>query len=213
MDYEKIAGDLFAEVRGYVERSVRSLADRIAAIEARQPARGEKGETGERGPAGERGAEGAPGRDGRDGQPGIPGRDGEKGVPGTDGRDGIDGKDGRDGADGLGFDDLSVEQDSDGRVTLRFVRGERVKEFALRFPVFIDRGVYREGESYERGNGTTFGGSYWLAQKDGALGKPGQSDDWRLAVKKGRDGRDGEKGERGVQGEKGLPGINGRDLR
>lgn len=213
MDMEKVGAALAPIVRAAIDKATAPLHERIAELEKRAPQPGAKGDPGDKGESGERGPQGPAGRDGRDGAQGLPGRDGEKGLSGADGRDGIDGKDGRDGVDGLGFDDLSVEQDDDGRVTLRFVRGERIKEFPLRFPVFIDRGVYREGESYERGNGATFGGSFWLAKKDGTLGKPGLSDDWRLAVKKGRDGRDGEKGERGAQGEKGLPGLNGRDLR
>lgn len=213
MDMEKVGAALAPIVRAAIDKATTPLFERIAQLEARAPVPGPKGDPGEKGAPGDRGPEGPAGRDGRDGQQGVPGRDGEKGMDGQNGRDGIDGQNGRDGVDGLGFDDLSVEQDDDGRVTLRFVRGDRIKEFALRFPVFIDRGVYREGETYERGNGATFGGSYWLAQKDGALGKPGHSDDWRLAVKKGRDGRDGEKGERGDRGEKGLPGLNGRDMR
>ncbi len=126
-----------------------------------------------------------------------------------DGKDGINGKD---GLDGLGFDDLEVEQDEDGRVTLRFVRGEVKKEFPLRFPVFVDRGTFKEGETYEPGNGVSWGGSFWIAQKDGALPKPGTGDDWRLAVKKGRDGRDGEKGERGEKGEAGRSWVKTDDL-
>lgn len=99
----------------------------------------------------------------------------------------------KDGRDGFGFEDLAVEHDGDGNVTLRFTRGEDVKEFALRLPRFKDRGVFREGESYLEGDGTTFGGSFWIAQQDAPPGKPGEGPDsgWRLAVKKGRDGRDG----------------------
>lgn len=69
---------------------------------------------------------------------------------------------------------------------------EESKEFTI--PGFDDRGVFKEGESYLRGDGVTFGGSLFLAQKDQPAGKPGASSDWRLAVKKGRDGRDSEPG-------------------
>jgi hypothetical protein len=47
---------------------------------------------------------------------------------------------------------------------------------------------------YRKGDGVTWGGSFWIAQKDAPEGRPGLSDDWRLAVKKGRDGRDGRDG-------------------
>lgn len=150
--------------------------------------------------------DGEPGRDGRDGQPGIPGRDG---VDGKDGLPGADGKDGKDGADGLGFDDLNIEYDGERTISLVFTRGETVKRFDLAMPVVIDKGVYRHDEKHQRGDAVTYGGSLWIAQKDAPGGKPGESDDWRLAVKKGRDGRDGQAGERGERGAEGRP---GRDL-
>jgi hypothetical protein len=99
----------------------------------------------------------------------------------------------KDGKDGLGFDDLAVEDDGEGNVTLKFQRGEAVKEFNLHFPCFKYRGVWTE-QSYREGDGVTFGGSLWLAKKESPEGKPGQSDDWQLAVKKGRDGKDGKDG-------------------
>lgn len=148
-------------------------------------------------------ADGEPGRDGRDGQPGLPGRDGQ------DGKDGADGASGKDGADGLGFDDLSVEYDGERTVSLLFARGEVVKRFDLSLPVVLDRGVYRHDEKHARGDAVSYGGSLWIAQKDAPEGKPGESSDWRLAVKKGRDGKDGKDGDRG---ERGLEGKAGRDL-
>ena len=100
-------------------------------------------------------------------------------------------KDGKDGIDGLGFDDLTLDHDGIGNVSIRFIRGEQVKEFSLRVPVFIDKGIFREENSYLKGDGVTCGGSFWISQQDGPEGKPGLSDGWRLAVKRGRDGKDG----------------------
>jgi hypothetical protein len=60
-----------------------------------------------------------------------------------------------------------------------------------RLPIVRDLGVWREG-TYRKGDGVTWGGSFWIAQDettdkpDGPGGKG-----WRLAVKKGRDGKDG----------------------
>jgi hypothetical protein len=105
------------------------------------------------------------------------------------GRDGIDAK-GEDGKDGLGFDDLDATFDGEKTVTLKFSKGERVKEFAFAMPVVIDRGVFKEGQAYKAGDGVTWGGSFWIAQED-TEAKPDSGKGWRLAVKKGRDGRDG----------------------
>lgn len=108
-------------------------------------------------------------------------------IAGRDGRDGEKGVDGLNGRDGFGFDDLDLVESDEG-VQLRFTHGEVVKDFAL--PVVFDRGVYREGGNYRKGNGVTWGGSYWIAQKDDP-GKPDTPESgWRLAVKKGQNGKD-----------------------
>jgi integrin beta 3 len=128
------------------------------------------------------------------------------GLPGRDGRDG---KDGAPGADGLGFDDFSVHYDGERTLTLRFVRGERVREFPVVAPWPLDCGVWRAERAHVRGDGVTHGGSWWIAQR-ATSAKPGEgNDDWRLSVKKGRDGRDGDKGDKG---DPGAAGRAGRDL-
>lgn len=93
----------------------------------------------------------------------------------------------KDGEDGFGLDDLVIEDDGDGTLTLRFIRGDLVREKAIRYPRG-DRGVFRDGGSYRKGDGVTFNGSWWIAQNDEPQGKPGASEDWRLAVKAGREG-------------------------
>jgi integrin beta 3 len=85
---------------------------------------------------------------------------------------------------------MTAELAEDGRtVIVRFTRGDDTREFVWRFPVTIDRGVWREGQ-YAKGDSVTFGGSSWIAQRD-TTDKPETSDAWRLAVKRGRDGKDG----------------------
>jgi hypothetical protein len=103
---------------------------------------------------------------------------------------GKDGEPGKPGADAVGFDDLDVTYDGEKTITLKFTKGERVKEFSFAMPVVIDRGVYREGSEYKAGDAVTWGGSLWIAQKDTAS-KPDAGDEWRLSVKRGRDGKDG----------------------
>lgn len=210
--------EIVKHVQGYVAKSLEPVLLRLKALEEREPVNGKDGrdgrdgtdgspgEKGEKGDPGEPGKDGRDGTDGRDGAPGEagkPGERGEKGDPGIDGKDGAagrdglpgqpgrDGKDGdpgKDGQDGLGFDDLEFFHDGERSFTLRFMRGERVKEFAFSIPTILDRGVWKQ-RGYERGDGVTLGGSFFIAQKD-TDAKPGDSDDWRLAVKRGRDGRD-----------------------
>lgn len=160
-------------------------------------------------------------KDGKDGVDGAPGKDGEPGEKGADGvglagamidrtgqlvitltngatkelgvivgKDGEDGKDGKDGADGLGLEDLTFELSETGRAVAKFQRGEVVK--AVKLPSIVDRGIFREGETYEKGDAVTWGGSLWIAQEDGVTEKPEATKAWRLAVKKGRDGKDTE---------------------
>lgn len=95
----------------------------------------------------------------------------------------------KDGVDGLGFDDLTVEYDGERAISLRFIRGEMVREFQLTMPIVLDRGVYKDDGEYAQGDGVTWAGSFWIKQRPGQ-GKPDSADGlWRLAVKRGRDGK------------------------
>lgn len=154
----------------------------------------ERGLDGQPGPTGPPGPEGAPGRDGRDG---LPGRPGEKGADGTNGRD------------GLGFEDMFVEKTSARGFTLVFQRGSERKEFPMHFDTVLDAGVFREEAEYEKGDGVTYGGSFWIAQKPSKGLRPGTADAWRLAVKQGRDGKQGPAGQAGKDG---APGKDGRNM-
>jgi len=108
-------------------------------------------------------------------------------VVGKDGAPGEKGADGKDGRDGFGFDDLDLVETGEGLV-LRFMRDGQMKDFRL--PVVIDRGVYKEGQTYRPGDGVTWGGSFWICHQE-TTEKPDTGKGFRLAVKKGRDGRDG----------------------
>lgn len=150
-------------------------------LKAHPPAAGKDGAdglNGKDGADGREGLEGKPGRDGRDGTVGMPGRDGEKGQDGLDGRD------------GLGFDDIDVQFDGERSFSFKFVKGTQEKTFgSFVLPSVIYRGVYKEGQVYQKGDAATFGGSLWIAQKDTKT-KPGTHEDWKLAVKRGSDGKD-----------------------
>lgn len=97
----------------------------------------------------------------------------------------------KDGRDGLEIEDFDLSIGEDGRtITASLKRGETVIEKSVKIPAILDKGVYSDTGSYEKGDGVTYAGSYWIIQKDSPEGKPGSSDDFRLAVKRGRDGRE-----------------------
>ena len=149
---------------------------------------GKDGADGAPGERGERGEPGPQGDKGEAGDRGEIGPAGDKGMDGKDGRDGLNGKDGRDGFDLTAFD---VEQSEDSRtVTLKFARGDVEQRHELKFPVVIDRAVFKAGETYQAGDAVTWGGSLWIAQRE-TDAKPDSPDSgWRLSVKRGRDGKD-----------------------
>jgi hypothetical protein len=97
----------------------------------------------------------------------------------------------KDGKDALGFDNLSFEQIDERNAVFRFSLGDSIKEFPVKLAAFLDRGVWDvDADSYLKGDGVSWRGSFFIAQKDGPEGEPGTSQDWRLAVKRGRDGRE-----------------------
>lgn len=77
-----------AGLHDYIGRALAPLAERIIALETRQPLRGEKGEKGDKGEAG------IPGEKGDRGERGLPGADGQVGSIGPIGPQGIEGKPG-----------------------------------------------------------------------------------------------------------------------
>lgn len=108
---------------------------------------------------------------------------------------GKDGEPGKRGNDGLGFDDLDVKVlDDDRTIEMSFRRGEDERVFTAKWPTVIDRGVFKEKQEYAAGDGVTWGGSYWIAQRDTSDKPDMPNSGWRLAVKKGRDGKNAGKG-------------------
>ena len=192
------------ELAGIVKAATAPLLARIEVLERAlaelpEPAAGKDGRDGADGKDGAPGARGEPGRDGLDVKD-LFRADGGRLVAvmsdgttkdlgvfvGKDGEPGRDGADGKDGSDGLGFEDVSFEFDEHGRALAKFQRGDVVK--SIRLPGIVDRGPYKSGESYEKGDAVSYGGSLWIAQ-DATNEKPDGGKGWRLAVKKGRDAR------------------------
>jgi hypothetical protein len=117
---------------------------------------------------------------------------------------------GKPGPPGLGFDDFDIEFDGRRTFVFRLAReglAPKVKSFTI--PAQIYRGVYKEGERYDRGDTATWGGSLYHCNES-TTDKPGVgSAAWTLAVKRGQDGKDGKQG---AKGEPGIEGKAGRDL-
>lgn len=190
MQAKEMAADVLSAVKGFVERSLRPLSDRVSELEKRAPIQGpmgEKGLQGDRGIDGAPGKDGAPGRDGEKGAdgergpiglPGPKGDTGERGPEGIKGAEGIAGRDGRDGKDGergpMGERGPAGDQGP---------RGEKGAD-----------GI--QGPMGERG----LKGEAGIDGKDGAPGPRGE---------KGLDGKDGAAG---LNGKDGAPGRDGKDF-
>jgi hypothetical protein len=65
----------------------------------------------------------------------------------------------------------------------------QLDQLAAREKSFSYRGVWKDGEQYFQGNFVTQDGSLWACSRE-TRGKPGDSDAWTLACKRGRDGKD-----------------------
>jgi hypothetical protein len=65
---------------------------------------------------------------------------------------------------------------------------------------FKDCGVWDTATHYERSNGVSFDGGFWLCQRAVRGEQPGNSTAWRLAVRRGKTGKEGP------------PGRDGKDL-
>ena len=67
---------------------------------------------------------------------------------------------------------------------------ERMKAIEDRPVGVVYRGVWQAGIDYKHGDVTTWDGSMWIVTGAGSTRhRPGDSRDWTLAVKKGKDGR------------------------
>lgn len=98
----------------------------------------------------------------------------------------------------------------DGRTLERVTTYTSGKSFTRQIVLrtVIDRGVWKEGP-FQRDDGVTWGGSFFIAQRDTTTKPETPNCDWRLAVKRGQNGKDGKAGERGTPGQKGDRGERG----
>lgn len=192
--------------------------------------KGDPGEKGDKGDPGERGEKGERGDRGEQGEPGDPGHDALmiEVLPGIDETRSYPPRTyathngglwmsrrktrGMDGWESVlrGIDREEETQVSDREFVRTTYYSDGTKyERTLRIKTPADCGVYDHAREYLAGDGVSYDGSFWIAQRD-APGRPSTDNSgWRLAVKRGRNGRDGDKGDKGEKGEKGE---DGRDL-
>jgi hypothetical protein len=153
---------------------------------------GTSGPEGKRGPVGigEKGDRGEQGKQGPMGPAGIDGKDGERGKQGEPGRNAADLTLLQDHIDQRlerMIDSMTITTANGGRTLLFSIGGRKVRE--VKTALVLDAGIWKEGAVYSEGDGVTQGGSFWIAQTTTSV-KPGASEEWRLAVKRGNDGRD-----------------------
>lgn len=98
----------------------------------------------------------------------------------------------KDGRDALNLEDFDLTLADDGRtVTVKMQAGETTVEKSIKIAAVLDRETFKHDGAYEKGDGVSYGGSFWIAKCDAPKGVPGSGEtDWRCAVKKGRDGKD-----------------------
>ena len=98
----------------------------------------------------------------------------------------------KDGRDAVELENFDLTLAEDGRtITVKMQAGETVIEKSVKIAAVIDKGTYKHEGKYEKGDGTSYGGSFWIAKCDNPQGVPGSGEtDWRCAVKAGRPGRD-----------------------
>jgi hypothetical protein len=85
---------------------------------------------------------------------------------------------------------MTVEEVDERTLAFVFTRGDEQKRFEKSWPVVIDRGTFKMGDTYKHGDAVTYGGSLFIAKRDTlSTEKPEDgSGAFRLAVKRGRDG-------------------------
>jgi hypothetical protein len=96
---------------------------------------------------------------------------------------------GKDGVDGISLDAFEMEYlPETHEVSIKAVCAGRAKE--LRYPAGGIRpaGYWRDGSKAKAGDVWTRNGSMWIAKRDTSASPEPKSEDWYLAVQKGRDG-------------------------
>jgi hypothetical protein len=151
---------------------------------------GPEGKAGGPGPVGARGEKGERGEVGSIGPAGIDGKDGQRGLKGEPGRNATDLtllQETIEQRVERAMEAISVTSPDRGRTLLFSFSDKVVRE--VKTALVLDAGIWKDGTIYAAGDGVVHGGQFFIAQVE-TTAKPLKSDDWRLAVQRGRDGRD-----------------------
>jgi hypothetical protein len=193
------AAKQMSETMDVIDGRLSEIKDGKDGSDGKDGLQGEKGEPGPRGETGERGESGEAGKDGAPGEPGndgAPGERGEKGDPGEVGEKGDPGQPGAVGERG--------EKGDSGERGEKGDPGVDGKDGVITTKVAAYKDVWKDGEVYGLGDFVTLGGSLWHCNAPTWTNeKPGTTETWTLAVKRGRDGKDGKDGTPGAKGDKG----------
>lgn len=93
-----------------------------------------------------------------------------------------------------GLAGMNAEQEPDGRsfrFTLEQTDGS-TRQFVFKIAAMIYRGVYSEAQEYDTGDAVTDDNQTWVAVQPSKGVRPGTSEAWKLAARKGRNGKDAE---------------------
>jgi len=92
-----------------------------------------------------------------------------------------------------GIQAIEVHPLDDGEFAIKSVlTGGQDHITKMAIPAMVYKGVWKESNgAYKKGHTVTQSGSLWVCLKATET-KPGSSDDWQLAAKRGTDGRDGK---------------------
>ena len=106
----------------------------------------------------------------------------------------VPGPAGRDGVDGVGFDTLEATLEGDRTLVFTVGTGDRAKAAgSVVLPILVHKGIWREADTYVRGDVATWAGSSWHCKAVDTTAMPGNSPDWVQMVNRGRDGKDAGK--------------------
>jgi hypothetical protein len=90
----------------------------------------------------------------------------------------------------VGLRSIETALEDGGRVLVTRIRSTiGAEEIRHTTAIPVERGVHRDGKAYAHGDVVEWAGDAWIATKDAPEGKPDVSGDWRRLVRRGREGK------------------------